>query len=473
MALFDSSLGIDFRPNTLILTCLKRTFGKIRLQDHEIHTVPPETPKDEREAQTLSVINRFVARNVVDRDRVCISIPREKVVIRFITLPIATKENLRKVIDYETSKYTPFERGETYFDYHVVKEEKESIHLFVVFVKKVEVDAYLSLLKKIGLRPFSIQIPSAAALNLFFYQGGGKEQGASILLDVTDPFVEMNLVQERNLRESFHMPLPPEERASRILSTLKRSGVKEDVLSASTFFVYGLAADETVLSSLKEADHVKAVVPPPLSQIETKEDPSQLYRIYASIGLPLRGMTKTQFDVNLLPFEMRKKIRQIGKPLFIVFAIVAFLLGVSWAAGIFIQYRDALNGVNAEVKKRRPAVEAVEKLQKQKDEFMKEIADLDKIRSEVSKIEILKELTQLIPPSVWVWNFKYNGKEIEISGFADSASDLIPLIDKSALFEKVEFITPVTKERVMIGNEMKEKERFKLKARIEVRKAGS
>jgi len=184
-------------------------------------------------------------------------------------------------------------------------------------------------------------------------------------------------------------------------------------------------------------------------------------------------MTKTQFDVNLLPFEMRKKIRQIGKPLFILFSIVAFLLGVSWAAGIFIQYRDALNGVNAEVKKRRPAVEAVEKLQKQKDEFMKEIADLDKIRSEVSKIEILKELTQLIPPSVWVWNFKYNGKEIEISGFADSASDLIPLIDKSALFEKVEFITPVTKERVMIGNEMKEKERFKLKARIEVRKAGS
>jgi len=473
MALFDSSLGIDFRPNHLILTCLKRTFGKIRLADHEIHTVPPETQKDEREAQTLSVINRFVARNVVDRDRVCISIPREKVVIRFITLPIATKENLRKVIDYETSKYTPFERGDTYFDYHILKEEKESIHLFVVFVKKVEVDAYLSLLKKIGLQPFSIQIPSAAALNLFFYQGGGKEQGASILLDVTDPFVEMNLVQERSLRESFHVPLPPEERASRILSTLKRSGMKEDVLSASTFFVYGLAADETVLSSLKEADHVKAVVPPPLSQIETQGDPSQLHRIYASIGLPLRGMMKTQFDLNLLPFEMRKKIRQIGKPLFILFSIVAFLLVVSWAAGIFVQYRDALNGVNAEVKKRRPAVEAVEKLQKQKDEFAKEIADLGRIRSEISKIELLKELTQLIPPSVWVWNFKYNGKEIEISGFADSASDLIPLMDKSPLFEKVEFITPVTKERVMISNETKEKERFKLKARIEVRKAGS
>jgi Tfp pilus assembly protein PilN len=78
-----------------------------------------------------------------------------------------------------------------------------------------------------------------------------------------------------------------------------------------------------------------------------------------------------------------------------------------------------------------------------------------------------------LPSSVWVWNLKYNGKEIEISGFADSASDLIPLIDKSLLFERVEFLAPVTKERVMRGSEMKEKERFKIKARLEARRVGS
>jgi hypothetical protein len=41
------------------------------------------------------------------------------------------------------------------------------------------------------------------------------------------------------------------------------------------------------------------------------------------------------------------------------------------------------------------------------------------------------------------------------------------------LFERVEFLAPVTKERVMRGSEMKEKERFKIKARLEARRVGS
>ena len=92
---------------------------------------------------------------------------------------------------------------------------------------------------------------------------------------------------------------------------------------------------------------------------------------------------------------------------------------------------------------------------------------------EVSKIAILHELTQLLPSTVWIWNFKYTGKEIEISGFADSATDLIPLLDKSPFFERVELSGPITKERMMRGSEVKEKERFKIKARLENRRTGS
>jgi hypothetical protein len=57
-----------------------------------------------------------------------------------IFLPIATKENLRKVLEYEVSKYTPFEKEEIYFDYQILKEEKEWLDLFAVFIKREEVD---------------------------------------------------------------------------------------------------------------------------------------------------------------------------------------------------------------------------------------------------------------------------------------------------------------------------------------------
>jgi Tfp pilus assembly protein PilN len=171
---------------------------------------------------------------------------------------------------------------------------------------------------------------------------------------------------------------------------------------------------------------------------------------------------------------MRKKVREVGKPIFMILASLALVLSLTWGIGMIIRYRNELYAVNAEIKKRRPAVEAVEKLQKQKDDLRREISELHKIRSgEVSKIEILRELTQILPNTVWIWNLKYTGREIEISGFADSASDLIPLIDKSHLFEKVEFLAPVTKERERREGSDKERERFKIKARLEGKGSGS
>jgi general secretion pathway protein L len=198
-------------------------------------------------------------------------------------------------------------------------------------------------------------------------------------------------------------------------------------------------------------------------------------KIFPSVGLPLNGLVKTRVDLNLVPPEMRRKVREIGKPVFMILTSLAILLCLTLGLGVLIRYRSELQTVNAEVKKRKPEVEAVQKLQKQRDTLGREMVELEKVRAgEVSKVDLLRELTQVLPETVWIWNLKYNGKEIEISGFAESASDLIPLLDKSPLFERVEFLSPVTKERSMRGAEVdKEKERFKIRARIEGRRGGS
>ena len=213
---------------------------------------------------------------------------------------------------------------------------------------------------------------------------------------------------------------------------------------------------------------------PPVDRIEVQGRESKMESIYASVGLPLKGLIPTPVELNLLPLELRKRVRQIGKPLFFIFLALAVILSFTWGWGVFRRYQDELNILRAEVKKRKPEVEAVENLRKQREELAKELLDIEKIRAgEVSKVEILKELAEILPPTVWIWNFKLTGKEIEISGFADSASDLISRLDRSPLFEKVEFLAPVTKEREKRTGGEKEKERFKIKMRLEGRRAGS
>jgi Tfp pilus assembly protein PilN len=474
MFIFDSSFGIDIGKDHLILTFLKKSFGKIKLGNYEIHPIPPEEQKEEREGQVINLINQFVSKHPVNKEKVSLSVPREKVVARFIRLPVTTKENLRKVLEYETSRYTPFEKGEIYFDFHLLKEEKEWLHLFAAFIKKEEVDYYLSLLKKVGIQPISIQIPSTAALNLFFYHKTMARDDVTVLLDVTEPFLEMNLLCGEDWTESLHLPLPPEGRESTIINTFRRSGVNADAYSKATFFVYGLDASEKMLPSLRENNQIKGIFLPPLDRIETETGATRPDKIFPSIGLPLKGLTRTRLDLNLLPLEMRKKVREIGKPLFMILTSFALVLSLAWGIGVFVRYRNELKTINAQIKERKPAVETVEKLQRQKDELRKEITELEKIQSaEISKVEILRELTQLLPTTVWIWSFKYAGRELEISGFADSASDLISLLDRSPLFEKVEFLAPVTKERDRREGADKERERFKIKAKLEGRRLGS
>ena len=471
MALFNSNLGIDFRQNHLILTFLRKTLNRIRLVDYRIYPLWSEGQKEVQQAQWISLITSFISKHQVNKERVAISIPREKVVVRFIRLPLAAKENLRKVLEYEAPKYTPFEKDEVYFDYQILKEDRESLHLIAVFVRKTELDTYLALLRRIGIRPESVQIPSAAALNLFFYNEGEKGAGNAVLLDLSNPFCEMNLIQGKDWKESFHLSLTPENREDQIVQVLKQAGVNGSLVEKFSFYVYGLDAAEGSMPELSQGEALKKFAPPPLSRIEVGKNEAKPDYIYASIGLPLPGLVATRVGLNLLPQEMRRKVRQLAKPLFFVLMVLSLILAGSWGLGGYSYYRNELDRLRAEVKKRKPEVEAVEKLQKRRGELTKEITEMEKITAgEAKRIDILKELTQVLPPTVWTWNLKCSGKDVEISGFADSASELIPILDKSPLFEKVEFSSPVTKERERKGTTEKERERFKIKMKLESRR---
>jgi len=474
MGLLNSSLGIDFRQNHLILTFLKKTFGKIRLVDYRIYPLWSEGQKEVQQAQWISLITSFISKHQLNKERVAVSIPREKVVVRFIRLPIATKENLRKVLEYESPKYTPFDKDETYFDYQILKEDKDSVQIIAVFILKSELDTYLALLRRIGIRPTSVQIPSTAALNLFFYHQGESGTENAVLLDVNNPFCEMNLIQEKNWKESFHLPLLPESREDRILQVLKQAGVNGHSVDKFSFFIYGLDAAESALPEVGEGETLRKMTAPPMTRIEVGKNEVKPDYIYASVGVSLPELTRTRLALNLLPQEMRKKVRQIAKPLFVLLLILSCVLATGWAIGGYRYYSSEVDRLRSEVKKRKPEVEAIEKLQRQRGTLTKEISELEKIiAGETARIEILKELSQVLPPSVWIWNLKCSGKDVEISGFADSASELIPLLDKSPFFEKVEFSSPVTKERERRGTTENERERFKIKMKLEIRRAAS
>lgn len=333
MAFFNSSLGVDFRTNHLILTLLRKSFRKVRLVDYRIYPLWSEGQKEVQEAQWISLITTFISKNEINLERVSVSIPREKVLVRFLRLPIATKENLRKVLEYEAPKLIPFDKEDFCSDFQILKEDDEWVYLIAVFVKKEDLNPYLNLLKKMGIQPISIQIPAVSALNLFFYHEADKGNEVSVLLDLNEPFYEMNILERGNWKDSFHLPSPQENKEETILQTFRRSELKEDSLSKAMFYVYGLDATEKAVPNFEGSDGLKGVSSPPMHRIEVEAHESGPDYVYPSIGLPLSGLTETHFKLNLLPPELRKRVREHGKPIFLGFLFFAIFLSLTWGGG--------------------------------------------------------------------------------------------------------------------------------------------
>lgn len=84
----------------------------------------------------------------------------------------------------------------------------------------------------------------------------------------------------------------------------------------------------------------------------------------------------------------------------------------------------------------------------------------------VSTLQVWEEVTQLLPASTWVSEFRIEDGVLYLDGFSRSAAELIGIFSRSKIFSKVEFVSPVTRDG------QQGMERFQLRMRVERRQSG-
>jgi general secretion pathway protein L len=102
----------------------------------------------------------------------------------------------------------------------------------------------------------------------------------------------------------------------------------------------------------------------------------------------------------------------------------------------------------------RTEEEQFERLRKEASVF----SNLDQRRGEV--LRVLDELSKTLPSNAYLSNLRYRNGVLEVQGNAESASALIPLLERSPLLENVGFNAPSNRGR-------DNRETFSLKADIE------
>ena len=152
---------------------------------------------------------------------------------------------------------------------------------------------------------------------------------------------------------------------------------------------------------------------------------------------------RLSLPVNLLPEAMRQSSSLISWVPSVALGLVTLVI-----AGVLLAYpridenreRAALS---AELDKVQPLVARVNNIDKQIADTEKRTVQLDTFRKRArADMDVLSELTKLLPPPAWLNLLELNERLVNIGGEAEQAAPLLRTLDGSPLFVSSEFAMP-------------------------------
>lgn len=163
--------------------------------------------------------------------------------------------------------------------------------------------------------------------------------------------------------------------------------------------------------------------------------------------------------INLLPAGKRRNLGISLHRLNLSLAVLALFLFITVLALPVLQKNWTIRWLEAQVSEAATAAQASIRLRKDVEKLAAGSNYLvAKKRAEPAVMQLLDEMTLIIPDDAWVNRIDISGGEIQLHGQSGSAAELIVLIEASPAFHNARFRSPVT--QVARTN----KERFNLSA---------
>jgi len=215
--------------------------------------------------------------------------------------------------------------------------------------------------------------------------------------------------------------------------------------------LYGESPSHPLFSAAFQASPERAII---LACAELRLDPGvytagETRSFHALLGaeppLPFAAALSSacprlSLSLNLLPAERRASS---SRALWIPTAVLgglALLAAVALAAYPSIEDKRYLRSLNVEIEKITPQAVAAAKLDKDIETARQRTVLLDQVKRRTkADIDILGEMTRVLPPPIWLNTLEINRAQVTVAGETDQAAPLLKQIDASPFFEASEF----------------------------------
>lgn len=167
------SIGLDIGSSYIKTVKLKEAKGNYELELFNIYPLPPELIVDGSIIDSLRLVDSLkdmIKQANIKTKNVVISISgHSSVIIKRISLPEMSEEELSESIKFEAEQYVPFDIEDVILDFQIIgpKEEPGQMDVILVAVKKDIINEYISVVKEAGLNPIIVDIDSFALENMY------------------------------------------------------------------------------------------------------------------------------------------------------------------------------------------------------------------------------------------------------------------------------------------------------------------
>jgi type IV pilus assembly protein PilM len=198
-------LGLDIGSSSIKLLEFAEGKNGYELINFGIEPLPHETIVDStimNAPAVVGAIRKLLADNNIKTPRdVCTSVSGHSVIIRKITLPMMTQEEIEGNIQWEAEQYIPFDINEVNIDYQRLEaegEDLESQDVLLVAVKKEMVNDYVAVVNESGLNPLIMDVDAFAVQNMYEVNYELERGKVITLVNIGASVININIVRNGN-----------------------------------------------------------------------------------------------------------------------------------------------------------------------------------------------------------------------------------------------------------------------------------
>lgn len=194
-------LGLDIGASSVKACLLKDAKKGLQLAVFDQIDLPAEAIVEGavmNSGAIVEAIRELLTRNKIRQKECALAVSGYSVIIKKVTLPLMTREELDESIQWEAEQYIPFDINDVYLDVEILttRAAQGQMDVLLVAAKKETVNDYTTVARDAGLNPIVMDVEACCLQNMFEVNYGVPAGETVVLIDVGASVTNINVLSD-------------------------------------------------------------------------------------------------------------------------------------------------------------------------------------------------------------------------------------------------------------------------------------